>query len=167
MEFIESQPESIFVKLYSGVENACDIVIPADVGAVVDLRHICSPFQLEAAIRKARQNISNGCMKAKSIQGELCYFLTSSKNINDSVSKLSPDANTTDIALVLLTQNSDDNLLYNRVKGKEEDYSLFETLLTPDKASRLMSAFKLTAEELQVSSLSDAIVMKIAIKDFS
>lgn len=167
MEFVNSQSMKISVRFFSKVQNPQEIQIPNEAGAVIDLIHVCSVFHLQIAVKKALANIESSSMKTKSVQAEICYFLTGSKNFNDSVRKVSPVAGTSDIAVVSLSPPSEELLSLEHIHGEEEDPSIIERLLTPEKVDRLIAAFKLTAEEVSVSGLSDAIAMKIAIKDYA
>lgn len=165
MDFVDTQVVRSSVMLFSGVEDPLDIIIPPDEGAVIDLIHVVSLFQVEVAIRKALLNMKNNCMKSKNIQSEICYYLTPLKNINDSVRKLSPSAKTTAIAVILVKPSSDTMARLNQIRGIQEDACLFERLMTPEKASGLVEFFKVTAEEVEISGLEDAILMKIAVKE--
>jgi EKC/KEOPS complex subunit CGI121/TPRKB len=161
------------ISTFSGVTNAAALI--AGVGgeetvgrfAIVDLGLVCSHFHLAAAAFKALYNEEQGRMKTKSISSEIMYQLSATTKINQAFDQYGVKPESSLVAFVSI----DEDRLCAELMAKVEGGSVFDSemlgpqFLTAEKASIIAKVFKLTKEELQFSSLDDAVATRLATKD--
>ena len=135
--------------------------------AVVDLSLVCSVFHLRSAAYKALLNEQQTNMKTKSISAEILYQLSATTNINESLKQHRVHIESQFIAFVVVDDDSVSLELMSRVEGKVLDLNALDSpaVLTAEKASTLAKYFKITAQELEISSLENSIATRIAMKD--
>lgn len=136
-------------------------------GAVVDLSLVCSKFHLRASAHKAVLNESQSTMKTKSISAEILYQLSTTTKINDSLSQYKVKEDSKLIAIVVVDQDPTSMDLLSDVQGTPFDLALLGAApyLTEEKAATIAKLFKVTPQELEISSLESAVVTRLAIKD--
>ncbi|KAJ1414799.1 kinase binding protein CGI-121-domain-containing protein [Ochromonadaceae sp. CCMP2298] len=161
------------VSTFSGVTNAAVLIEgmggeePGGRFAIVDLGLVCSHFHLAAAVFKALYNEEQGRMKTKSISSEVMYQLSSTTKINEALRQYGVKPESTLVAFVSIDEDPLCAQLLAKVEGSVLDSELLGSpqFLTAEKVSIIAKAFKLTKEELQFSSLDDAIATRLATKD--
>lgn len=136
-------------------------------GAIVDLNLVCSLFHLRAAAHKALLNESQNAMKTKSISSEILYQLSNTTKISESLQQYKIKEDSKLIAFIVLDEDPVLNALLSIVQGLELDLNLFGAApyLTPEKATTIGKYFKVTPQELEISTLESAVVNRLAIKD--
>lgn len=160
--------------LYTDIKDVTQLP-PAENGALVDLTYVVSYPHLESALYRVLYNKE---VKGFSFTGgntlssNICYALSSSKNVPDTQKKYIPSS-TTSSAAYLLIDPSDDYL--STLKGAiasqalavevMEEIDFMASLMTTEKVAELAAVFKLSPHELKIGSLEDAILMKIAVKE--
>ena len=135
--------------------------------AVIDLTAVCSLFHIKAAICKALLNEQQNCMKTKSISAEVLYQLSPVTKINDSIKTYGATESSTTVAVLILDNDSIGQELLTQIKGTAFDLEQLNSseYLSSDKVSSISKYFKLTPQELEVSSLESAVITRLAIKD--
>lgn len=173
--------ESIYgFDIYTGVENAQKIIdfatdengcIDETRGvaciALVDMACICSAFHLKLAVMKAALNQRNGNMKTRSLSSEILYLVSGTKNITEALKNFKVKSDSETIAVVFSADGSKDSMqpLLDCVGGRLLNEEEFDSSLSETRRSEIAKLFKISAQELQSSSLEDAVVMKLATKD--
>ena len=163
--------------MYTNVKNAVDILGSGidDGVLILDLALVTSERHIKLAIFKAMMNERQKVMKTKSLKSEIIYQLSASTKITDSVLHYSLQPTSTELAFVYVLQNSD--MTYDTfrdminskvtVDGDEIGSSAISELSeTPQKRSKIIKFFKISAPELECSSLEDAVLSRLATKDF-
>ena len=155
---------------FEGVTNAAVLLEGAkeDIrGAVVDLSLVCSVFHLCAASHKALLNETNSTMKTKALSSEILYQLSTTTKISDSLQQYKVKEDSKLIAIVVVDEDPTATALLGTVQGTPFDLALLNSAayLTPEKASTVAKLFKVTPQELEISSLESAVVNRLAIKD--
>lgn len=135
--------------------------------AIVDLNTICSLFHLKSATYKALLNEQQGNMKTKSISAEILYQLSPTTKINDSIKHYGASPDSTLIAIIVLDEDLAGLEVQSNVKGTLFDLNLLGTpaYLSLEKAAHIAKFFKVTAQELEISSLESAVLTRLATKD--
>jgi len=155
---------------FEGVSNAAVLLEGAkeDIrGAVVDLSLVCSVFHLRAATHKALLNETNSTMKTKALSSEILYQLSTTTKISDSLQQYKVKEDSKLVAIVVVDEDPTATALLSTIQGTSFDLSLLNSAeyLTPEKASVVAKLFKVTPQELEISSLESAVVNRLAIKD--
>lgn len=159
------------ILLYTNVINA-ELLPPAIGGVLIDLAYVVSHLHLESALHKVLYNKnSRKKMSTDSIGANICYALSSSKKMSETQKKYMVSSMSTNVAYILVDP-TDEYLQSLKVSISDKnlavevtDTAFVESLMTPEKATELVAAFKISPHELKVGSLEDAILMKIAVKE--
>ena len=104
-------------------------------------------------------------MKTKALNSEIVYQLSARSNITETIKQFSVTSKTTDIALIGV--DILDAALFDVVMpapGNIIDIKQ-DLVFTEEKLGSIVKSFNLTVEELSVSSVKDAVMTKIAVKD--
>ena len=135
--------------------------------AIVDLSTICSLFHLKSAALKALLNEQQGHMKTKSLSAEILYQLSPTTKINDSIKHYGASQEATNIAIIVIDDDAVGLDLLASVEGISLDLNLLgaQPYLSLDKAANIAKFFKITAQELEISSLEAAVITRLATKD--
>jgi EKC/KEOPS complex subunit CGI121/TPRKB len=137
--------------------------------AVVDLELVCSKFHLTLAAGKALLNEKNATMKTKSISAEILYQLSSSTKINESLKQYGVQNRSSKVAFVFVGEQSSTHGtdLMAQVDGESFDIELLDSpvFLSVEKISSIVKQFKITPQEMEISSLENAVATRIATKD--
>lgn len=140
----------------------------------VNLELVVDDFHILNALHRSLQNAQVGKMKTKTLPAELLYQLSSTGKINEAIKQFSVSETTTDLAVVFLALNEEVAAQYSsvyedvcsRIPATEFPLSELEgRLLTAEKKSKISKVFKLTPREITSSRFSDAISMRLAMKD--
>lgn len=170
----------IEIRVFEGVENAAAVREHLDqVNSVaawacaVDLAQVASPAQLISAAAKVSQRVrSQGPFKTGSARGDLYYYSSHHTSIGEALGLMQISSDTADVAIVSI--NGDEAFLgtvYGLVAGRA--VNTFEWFAARDGAgsdgSRIQALgkfYKLTPQELKVSSVQDSVLTKIAVKEY-
>lgn len=155
---------------YSDVENCGELVARTDERtrvAIIDLTLVCSCFHLQAAICKALLNEQQSGMKTKSISAEVLYQLSCTTKINESLKQYAATEACTQIAILVIDNDPVGIDIVTQVKGtafavEELGSAVF---FTAEKSATIAKYFKVTAQELEISTLEAAVVTRLASKD--
>ena len=132
----------------------------------VSTSYVLNSMHLKVSVHKSLLNKLQSRMKAKSISSEILYQLSPSCKINAAVKQFEATSSSTDIAIILINQTEEIAIqMKNVVVGNEIDQNTFDTIIAESKISSICKFFNISAEELLISSVSNALMMKIALKD--
>ena len=163
------------IQIIFGLDNAEELIrclktlLEAGNVLLVDLTLVTGKFHLLLAISRALRAQSTFSMKTKDLSAEILYQLSPSGNINETAKQFNVSSSSTDIAVIVLntTAHKDIEAALSRIKMAriENIGDGFERTLSESSISRVVKAFKMSSAELVASSLEDAVITKIAIKD--
>jgi tRNA threonylcarbamoyladenosine modification (KEOPS) complex Cgi121 subunit len=162
--------DRVQLQCYSNVENCGELVSRTDERtrvAIIDLTLVCSYFHLQAAICKALLNEQQSSMKTKSISAEVLYQLSSTTKINDSLKQCGASESSSLIAILIIDNDPVGMELITQVRGTAFDAEELGSAAycTPEKAATIAKYFKVTPQELEISTLEAAVVTRLATKD--
>lgn len=126
---------------------------------------VVDPLQIAVAANKAAISKKAGKLTTKSVNSELLYNLSVSKNITQSLNTFGIDDKTSDILIVVFEENG-----VNRVEGMKPeiegelcDIGEIKHLVNAEQVKKI---YKIKDSELKVSTLLDSVISRIAVKDF-
>ncbi|XP_060592868.1 EKC/KEOPS complex subunit TPRKB-like [Ruditapes philippinarum] len=160
---------TITCALYKDVHNAKELrqsVMNGDFEAtLLKTTMIADPFQVIVAANRAVHLYKTDKMTTKNVHSEILFCLSATKNISDSFRKFGLGDGDTSVFVVVLNDKDDAslNLIDSKIQGScipLADVKQF----TDEKLIKKL--YKITDSELSVSSLTDALVSKIASKEF-
>ncbi len=141
----------------------------------VNLDLVASEFHLTTSIYKATKNINAKKGKTKAQITEILYQLAHTGNINEAIRQYYVTDETTEFALIRISDDAEtiafNEQIINQLKANSlvEEFSLadIDKLLETDETKRekLKKLFKLSQFESGPSTIEDAIVTKLALKD--
>ena len=115
------------------------------------------------AASRALLSAQSDSLTTNSTHSELVFNLSGSRNVTDSLRRFGVSNETTQLVVCAFDDASVlDNL---EVDGTQEDVDKIGDHLTADQITALKKLYKIQDTELEVSSLSDAIVCRIATKN--
>ncbi|XP_064633052.1 EKC/KEOPS complex subunit Tprkb-like [Lineus longissimus] len=166
-----SNEKSVFLALYEDVENCKELKQMAVDGKIdgilINPAMIIHPFQVLMAARKATHNMSVNKMTTKKFQTEVLYSLSANKNITDSLIKFGITDQQRSILLAVMsspdTVAEDGEKLGQVIQGRKTDLSSIGKY-TDEKL--IKKVYKVKDPELEVGLLLDAVIGRIASKDF-
>lgn len=125
---------------------------------------IVSCFQIVIAANKAVLFKKAGKLATKSLNTELLYNLSISRNITDSLKTFGIDDKDDHIVIVIFQENGENKFerMKNHFTGEICDA---EEIFKLSNAKLIRDIYKITDTELEVSDLSDSVVSRIATKD--
>ncbi|XP_071961341.1 EKC/KEOPS complex subunit TPRKB-like [Antedon mediterranea] len=174
MEFVKHFKVQTFadfmvsLALFGNVENAEEVKKHIGSGnidaAILSPDLVADPFQVLVATNKAIYNQKNGKLKTRSVNSEILYNISPSKNIGESFKLFSFQNDAKYLLVVLLDDKENEKLgiLKTRIVG---DLISLENLANISDTDRIKKIYKIQEEELQCSSLVDSIVSRIATKE--
>jgi tRNA threonylcarbamoyladenosine modification (KEOPS) complex Cgi121 subunit len=162
--------KSISLFLFKDVQNAAEIKEMVTKGildcCIIKPCLIVHPFQIIIAANKAVINKMQNKMTTRTLSTEILYNLSISRNITQSL-------------MTFGVGESDKNMLVSIIEETGENrsenvLSYFKGVLCPIEELSYFSdevlikmTYKVTATELEVSSLTDAVVTRIVTSDFT
>ncbi|XP_037804212.1 EKC/KEOPS complex subunit Tprkb-like [Penaeus monodon] len=160
------------VLLYE-IENAADVrqlIMKGQVEAsLIKPEMIVDSFQVIVAANKAVRSMALKKMTTRSVFAEIIYNLSPTRTITESLKTFGLGDDDKHILAVVLDDGSGEKLkqLHAQVKGKEIPIAELSSLTNKSKVTE---TYKVTASELTVeltvSSLVDAVVSRMACKEF-
>mmetsp|Transcript_8912 Transcript_8912/g.14812 ORF Transcript_8912/g.14812 Transcript_8912/m.14812 type:complete len:198 (-) Transcript_8912:144-737(-) len=189
-----SRGGEIQIYAYEDVGNSAELLSMIGEGtannnfAAVDLRYVCSIFHIQCAVSKALLNQQQNAMKTKSLSSEILYLMSPTTKITESLRMYGMKADSRSIAFVCIDGGDSCKELLSAVQGNYAhtvtpvmdindtpssskhdiaDGKDIEALLrlTPERIADIIKLFRITQFELDVSSLEDAVVTRLATKD--
>ncbi|XP_034243608.1 EKC/KEOPS complex subunit Tprkb-like [Thrips palmi] len=126
---------------------------------------IAHPFQVVVAANKAAASQVFGSMVTKSIYTELLFNLSISKNISQSLMKFGINESDQDILVATIHAEDASNMSEIMVQVEGQVVPLTDLQNICD-FNLLRKSYKISEDELKVTSLLDSIVSRIATSDF-
>lgn len=124
---------------------------------------VCDPFQIVVSANKA---VLSEKLTTKTVYSEILFNLSISKNISQSLQKFGVDKNDDAILAVVILRLEDvgtENEIFAKIAGEEIDILKLNDF---SDNGLMKKAYKISDKELEKCSLVDAIVSRIAVKDF-
>ena len=138
--------------------------------ALIDARTLAHLLVVKAAAGLALQHHTHGTLRTKTLHSELVYSLSGSKHIGSSLGTFGIKDDTTCLLVAKFDASDEDiNALRNLVASNEcilegeEDINAHIEKGCDEKA--IVKAYKIVDQELQIGTLVDAIVCRIAARD--
>ena len=169
----ECLKDGLNIVAFENVKNALILkeIWQEDSGFIlIDLSMVYSKFHIDLSFNKANFNHVTHKMKTKFLGLEVLYQLSPTTNINEALKIYGIKESTDTIAIVDL--KIDDNEVFesiiNRVEGKRISIEeiLNQQCSNNEKKCSIIKLFKISSQELEIANLEDAIVTRIATKDF-
>lgn len=124
---------------------------------------ILDPFQVVVAANKAIVSEHANKLASKTLYTELLFNLSFSKSIAPTLAKFGVEE--TDTQFIVAVFNSDTNNIdkvLNEIEGEEKDMSYLQNFTDENL---IKTTYKITDDEVTVSSLLSSVVSRIASKD--
>ncbi|KAL0926270.1 hypothetical protein M5K25_002486 [Dendrobium thyrsiflorum] len=160
---------NISLALFTDVSNSRELLDSIQAGtlepevALMNASLIPDVFPVLAAAYNALIAKSRDSLTTRTLHSELVYNYSGSKHITESLKRFGISDKTTYILAVRFGASSDEMKdVAKLIKGKEVDLGELET-----KADeiQIQKHYKITSQELAISSLSNAITCRIAVRD--
>jgi len=155
------------ILLFTNVTNSAELrrlAISGQInGALVTSSLIIDQFQLVAAAYKALQNQRHEKMITKTMSSEILYCLSPEKSITGAFRTFGVSDTDTDLIIARICDTNDALEMCDKVCGEHVPLDRLGEFAQP---ARIQKLYKVSEAELTVGSLVDAVVMRIAAKDF-
>ncbi|GAA0164454.1 hypothetical protein LIER_39790 [Lithospermum erythrorhizon] len=116
-----------------------------------------------AAAHKALVSNSRDSLTTRTIHSELVYNYSASKHISESLKRCGIGNDTTYILVARFRASTEDiEAVRKLIKGKEID---LDELESQANKPHILKHYKIPAPELEISSLADAVICRIASRD--
>jgi len=155
----------LFKSVKNGEELRKEIMKGNIQASVIKASMILDPLQLLVAINKAVHNEKHSKMMTKTIYTEIIYQLSPSKNITDSLSKFGI-SNSDESVIAVVIDDSDQTQaesIFRLVQGTRSDLSQLQDVSNMELIKKI---YKVKDSELEIGSLLEAVLGRIATKDF-
>ncbi|KAL5714173.1 hypothetical protein ACHQM5_016170 [Ranunculus cassubicifolius] len=169
MKVFQVNGNSLALALFTDVTNSKELVELMQAGTLVpevaflNASLIPDVFPLLAAAHKTVVVKSRDSLTTRTLHSELVYNYSGSKHITESLKRCGISETCTYILVALFNGTSGEMEAAKKlVNGKEID---LEELDSRANKPQIQKHYKITAPELGISSLSDAIVCRIAARD--
>ncbi|XP_042226026.1 EKC/KEOPS complex subunit TPRKB-like isoform X4 [Homarus americanus] len=157
------------ILLYSKVENAAEVrqlIMKGQVEAsLIKPAMVVDTFQVIVAANKAVRSLAAKKMVTRSVFAEIIFNLSPTKNITDSLKNFGLGDGDTEILAVVLDEESGEKVKKLKSQIRGELTAVTEVLNLTNQA-RVKQLYKVTDSELRVTSLLDAVVSRMACKEF-
>mmetsp|Transcript_22178 Transcript_22178/g.42304 ORF Transcript_22178/g.42304 Transcript_22178/m.42304 type:complete len:177 (-) Transcript_22178:1501-2031(-) len=166
----ETHPNRVLeLVLFSNVSNARDLhqkMLAGVLGfeaAFINASLMPDVVPVLASANKALIAESRGMMTTKNLHSELVYNLSGSKHITQSLQRWGISQNSSSLLVGCFDADADQlKAVRGSVEGKE---MALDTLSEVVDAGLVLKSYKIPETELQVGSISDAILTRIALRD--
>ncbi|XP_046556826.1 EKC/KEOPS complex subunit TPRKB-like [Haliotis rubra] len=161
---------TITMALFRDVTNAAELrqhVMKGEFEAsLLKPAMIVDPFQVLVAANKAVHLQRSGKMMTRNVHTEILFSLSPSKNISDSFKKFGLGDSDTSALVVIINDNNGSTLtaVTDKVQGRLVDVTEVKELTDSNIVNKV---YKLTEEELTISSPLDSITTRIAAKEMA
>lgn len=125
---------------------------------------IVDPLQIAVAANKAAIDKREGKLTTKSLNSELLFNLSISKNITQSLNSFGIDDKSKEVLLVVFEENGESRAegMKTEIKGEFCNLKHIQDL---SDFNLIKKTYKIKDQELQVSSLIDSVISRIAVKE--
>ncbi|KAF0706787.1 hypothetical protein DYB37_003219 [Aphanomyces astaci] len=160
---------TLHVAYYTDVKNSASLlhkILSNELNvALINADTVVSLFQVHAAASRALLSVQNHSMTTNSLHSELVFNLSGTRNVTDSLRRFGISNQATQVLVCVF----DDATALDTVgiDGVLKPVTSIENHahLTPEHIQVLKKHYKIQDLELQVTTLSDAIVSRIATKN--
>ncbi|XP_066962096.1 EKC/KEOPS complex subunit TPRKB-like isoform X2 [Macrobrachium rosenbergii] len=155
--------------LYRNVENAIDLrkmIMEGQVEAsLIKPEMVVSAFQVLVAANKAVRSLEAKKMTTRSVFSEIIFNLSPTKNISESLLRFGLGDSDKDILAVVVDPDVEPKVekLSGQIQGQLVPLDELSSLTNVQKVTE---TYKITKEELTMSSLSDGVISRMACKEF-
>ncbi|KAH3819794.1 EKC/KEOPS complex subunit TPRKB-like [Dreissena polymorpha] len=166
---LERNGFSVCLALFRDVKNAKDIkqhVMNGELEmTLLNTKMVTDPFQVLVAANRAVCNQRQARMTTKNVHSEVLFCLSPLKNISDSFRKFGM-SDSADSVFVVIVNDTEDKTLHRLIEIIDGQQVAVSDVKHFCDETLVKKMFKVTDEELSVCSLTDALVSKIASKEF-
>ncbi|ONK55099.1 uncharacterized protein A4U43_UnF7550 [Asparagus officinalis] len=160
---------TLSLSLFTDVTNSKELLDSMQMGklepevALLNASLIPDIFPILAAAHKALMAKSRESLTTRTLHSELVYNFSGSKHISESLKRCGISATTTYILAARFCATQDEMEQIGKIiHGKEIDLG---ELQARANEAQIQKHYKITSQELTISSLSDAITCRIACRD--
>ncbi|KAK9988371.1 hypothetical protein SO802_028610 [Lithocarpus litseifolius] len=169
MKAFEINGDTVSLALFIDVTNSKELLDSMQAGtlepevAFLNASLIPDVFPVLAAAHKTLVSKSRESLTTRTLHSELVYNYSGSKHITESLKRCGISESTTYILAARFNVTLDEvKAVEKLIHGKEID---LEELKDRANQAQIQKQYKITAPELGISSLADAIVCRIAARD--
>ncbi|XP_058780375.1 uncharacterized protein LOC131654014 [Vicia villosa] len=169
MKLIDINGTTLYLALYIDVTNSKELLESMQAGTLepevsfLNASLIPDIFPVLAAAHKTLVTKSQDSLITRTLHSELVYNYSGSKHITESLKRCGISESTTYVLAARFDATPDEiKAMEKLVKGKEID---LEELEGRANLSQIQKHYKISAPELGVSSIADAITCRIAARD--
>mmetsp|Transcript_5309 Transcript_5309/g.10897 ORF Transcript_5309/g.10897 Transcript_5309/m.10897 type:complete len:176 (-) Transcript_5309:102-629(-) len=169
--FPELARHHVDVLLFRGVENVPALrskVLNGAVGAaLLDAGLVSNLFTVRVASFVAVSRVESGSLISKSVHHEVLYYLSAVRNVGRGLQLVGARDETRDVLIVAV--NAEDEFIQDlrRFIDGMEVGSIESGLEDIADEARIRALYKIDDSELECGTLSDAVLMRMAIRDVS
>ena len=155
---------ALFTEVTNAAELRARVMEGALAGALLQPRLILETFQVLVAANKAVHGVTHGSMKTKTVHSEIIFNLSPSNNISESFKKFGISDESKEVLIAVVNGKDASSLreACKHVKGKQVH---LDSLTDLADLSLVKTVYKVSEDELRVSSLLDAVVSRMATKE--
>ncbi|KAJ6795216.1 EKC/KEOPS complex subunit TPRKB isoform X1 [Iris pallida] len=170
MKEFELKGSTLSLALFTDVANSKELLESMQAGTLVPevalLNALLIPdvFPVLAAAQKALIAKSRDSLTTRTLHSEMVYNYSGSKHISESLKRCGISDSTTYILAARFGATSDEQMkdVEKLIRGQEVD---LDELKERANNSQILKHYKISSQELGISSLPDAIVCRIAARD--
>ncbi|OQR90010.1 RNA polymerase II-associated protein [Thraustotheca clavata] len=162
---------TLHVSLFQNVKNAPDLLkrlLAQEIDfALINADKVGSLFPLHVAASRTLLCSQTNSLTTNTLHSELVFNLSGSRNVTDSLRRFGIAQDTTSLLVCAFDANAAKIAeMQSLVDGTLVDLNIIESKdhLSPEKLQQLKKHYKISDIELSITSLSDAIVSRIATK---
>ncbi|KAJ0984095.1 hypothetical protein J5N97_002451 [Dioscorea zingiberensis] len=169
MKEFQVNGSTLTLALFTDVSNSEELLNLIQEGklepevALLNASLIPDVFPILAAAHKALLDKSRESLKTHTLHSELIYNYSGSKHITESLKRCGISDNTTYILAARFSASHDEmKNVVKLIKGTEID---LEELEARADHARIKKHYKISSQELEISTIPDAITCRIAARD--
>lgn len=156
--------------LFTNVANTSEIREKLVAGkldcCVVKPSLIIDAFQLVVAANKAALNAKRNQLITKTVYTEVLFYLSMSKNISRSLSEFGISDSDKNILVILIYKLGEEQAILEVLRNVKGERIPISRLQEFTNVNLVRKTYKIDEDELQVSSLANAVVSRISCKEF-
>ncbi|XP_045619496.1 EKC/KEOPS complex subunit Tprkb isoform X2 [Procambarus clarkii] len=154
---------SLIVKLEDEEQTRCHILLYNNVKNAADVRQLIMKGQVEASLIKPEMLVDP--FQVLVAANKAVRSLAAKKMITDSLKNFGLGDSDTEILAVVLDQESGEKLqkLNGQIKGQQ---TALTEMLNLTNSAKIKQLYKVTDADLDVSNLLDAVISRMACKEF-
>ncbi|KAF0685263.1 Aste57867_22807 [Aphanomyces stellatus] len=160
---------TLHIAYFRDVKNSADLlqkILAQELDvALINADMVVSLFQVDVAASRALLSAQNHSLTTNTLHSELVFNLSGTRNVTDSLRRFGIGKDTTHLLVCAFDDAS--TIESVGVDGVLSDVVGIENAahLSPDQLATLKKHYKIQDVELQVTSLVDAVVSRIATKN--